>query len=216
MPEWRRSAGGSSGIPRSIIYVSSFCRPVQPSAIQFEQSVTALTSVPVIQPARSLDAQYLTPRNVRRPKEGARRDTFPFDVMAPHQLPLSRDPKEGAMAKMGRKTGDLPQNKKGRRVGKFNEYVAFAMRWFGRFATTLGAGFYLGGPGVEFRGQPPSRREIMTPDGIRLPLTGRISKASPLNGWCFEYGPTHEAAALTLNNFAPLPASQLEEFRLRC
>ena len=46
------------------------------------------------------------------------------------------------------------------------------------------------------------------------PLTNRIAKACPLSDWGFGYGSVAPPGKLVLNDFAPWPATKLEEFRI--
>ena len=62
--------------------------------------------------------------------------------------------------------------------------------------------------------QSVTHREILSRQGIRVPVTNRIARACPLLDWGLDYGPTPGANALMLNDFVPWPATKLDEFRI--
>ena len=115
---------------------------------------------------------------------------------------------------MGRRVSEMSTSNIAIKVGRFREYAVFAMRVFGSFAATSGAGFYGSELESDVRRHPITRREILARKGIRVPITNRIAKARPPLDLGLEYGASPDNNILMLNDFAPWPAAKLDDFRL--
>ena len=163
-----------------------------------------------------LDLSGLMPSSVKRPREGIQPDTYPFGTLSnPKQPSTSTDPMEIMMERMGGRMGELGQsNNKEMKLERFQEYVVFDTRGFGLFKTTIGTGCYSGELEASLKRQSVTHREILSRQGVRVPVTNRIARASPLLDWGLDYGSTPGANTLMLNDFAPWPATKLDEFRI--
>ena len=150
----------------------------------------------------------MMPSSIRRPREGIQPDFYPFETPAFTHPKLPSDPAELTMERMGENAT------KEVKLERFREFVVFALRGFGSFATLVGTGCY--GPELEssLRRQSSTHKELLVRNGIRVPLTNRIAKACPLGDWGIEYGATANPGTLVLNDFVPWPSTKLDEFRL--
>ena len=157
-----------------------------------------------------LDLKHLMPGSVRRPREGMRPVAYSFETLRKNRPSIQSDPMELMLERMGERSAST----KDLEIERFHEYAVFAMRGFGHFATKLGTGCY----GTELEAaltrQSVAHREILSRQGIRLPLTNRIANACPILDWGLDYGSTPSAGALMLRDFIPGPATTLGEFRI--
>ena len=88
----------------------------------------------------SLDLKNLMPSNARRPREGIQPDTYPFETLVKQRASAPTDTMGIMIERMGERMGELSSPTKDLEIERFHEYVVFAMRGFGDFATTLGTG----------------------------------------------------------------------------
>ena len=110
--------------------------------------------------------------------------------------------------------GGISSIAKGLEIERFREYVVFAMKGSGAFATTLGTCCYGAELEAALKRQSATHREILSRHGIRVPLTNRIAKECPILDWGLDYGSTPSDGALMLGDFIPRRATMLGEFRI--
>ena len=147
------------------------------------------------------------PSSVKRPREGIQPDTYPFETRSKQRKPFaSNDHVELMMERMGKEWAKW--------ATQIIEYVVFATRGFGSFKTTIGTGCYGADLEASLKRQSATHREILSRQGIRVPITNRIARACPLLEWGLDYGPIPGSNTLMLNDFIPWPAAKLEEFRI--
>ena len=172
--------------------------------------------VPIPMHTGHLGLSGLIPSSVKRPREGIQPDTYPFETLSKSRQPSSsNDPMEITMERMGERMGEMGQiNNKEMKMGRFHEYVVFATRGFGSFKTIIGTGRYGADLEASTKRQSVTHREILSRNGVRVPITNRIARACPTLDWGLEYGSTPGASTLMLNDFVPWPATKLDEFRI--
>ena len=147
---------------------------------------------------------------MRRPRGGIQSDTYPFETLNRPRQQLANDPMELTLGRMG----ELSTSTKDLEIGRFREYVAFSMRGFGNFKATIGTWRYGSDLEAPLKRQSLTHREILSRQGVRAPITNRISRECPTLGWGLDYGSTPGAGALILNDFIPRHAGKLDDFRI--
>ena len=158
-----------------------------------------------------LDLRGLMPTSVKRPRGGIHPDTYPSGTLNRQQQPISGDPMELMIERMG----ELSNSSKDVKIVRFHEYAVFAVRRFGSFKTTQGAGCYGSDLEASLGRQSVTHREIPPRQGIRAPVTNRIAQACPTLEWGIDYVPAPGSGTLMLSDFIPWPATKLDEFRIR-
>ena len=153
--------------------------------------------------------ESLAHASVRMPREETHPDTYPFETLTRDRQPIYSDQMELMLERMG----ELPSTRKDSKIEFLQEYVVFAMRGFGSFATTLGTGCYGSELEATLKRQSSTRRDILPIQGICAPLSNRFAMASPALVGGFDYGSTPNSNALMSNDFIPRHAAKLEEFR---
>ena len=67
---------------------------------------------------------------------------------------------------------------------------------------------------IFFERQSVAHREILSRQGILVPITNRIARACPVLDWGLDYGSSPGTNTLMPNDFIPWPATKLDEFRI--
>ena len=158
-----------------------------------------------------LDLRGLMPSSAKRPSEGIQPGNYPYESLSKQQhQPASTDPMELMLGRMG----EMSTSNKDLEIERFREYVVFDVRGFGSSRATLGTGCYGSDLEASLKRQSVTHREILSLQGIRVPITNRIARACPILDWGLDYGSSPDANTLMINDFTPWLATKLDEFRI--
>ena len=119
----------------------------------------------------------------------------------------------GKLAGKIRDMGELAASKE-RKVGKFKEYVLYAVRCVRAPRFPVGLGVYGDNIEEEIRIQSIPMGEVLFRTGIRSPLAHKLEKVAPRREWGREGWNGSSDSTLVLTDFAPWNQYSLESFRL--
>lgn len=95
-------------------------------------------------------------------------------------------------------------------MGKFKGFALYAARGFHIFRVLIGVGVYGNNLEEAIRKQPSSMRDVMFGKWIRVPLTSKMDKLTPIGAWGSEGGWGPNDTSMVSTDFVPWCQDSLE------